>query len=123
LPRALDVLAYARLRRRECGLVGGVTRRQVEVPRDPPEVPFRERRSPLHQRFVNLPEPTGRFRRVLRQLRGADRVLTAGDGQVAKHVAHPIAEPTAQSLNDLVNRVTVAASVAAVFDEGHLGVG
>ena len=122
-PRALDVLAHPRLRRRECGLVRRVARRQVEVPRDLPEVAFRERRPPLHQRLVNLPEPSGRFGRVLRQLGGAGRVLAAGDGQVPKHVPHPLAEPAPQPLDDLVNRVTVRARIAAVLDQRHLRIG
>ena len=114
----------SRLRRRECGLVrlhrsGGRLKSRAIRSKSPSD----ERRPPLHQRLVNLPEPSGRLGRVLRQLGGAGRVLVAGDRQVPKHVPHPLAEPAPQPLDDLVNRVTVRACIAAVLDQSHLCIG
>lgn len=118
-PRALDVPAHPRPRRRECRLVCGVARRQVEALRDPREVSWRERRSALHQRLVNLPKLSRRLVGILRQFGGAGRVLAAGDWEVPEHVPHPIAEPAPQPRNDIVDRVAAGARVTAVLDQGH----
>lgn len=120
---ALDVLTHPCLRRRQGEFVPCFARWQVEVTRDPLKVALRERRPSLHQRLVNFPEPIRRFCRVLRQFGGSRRLRATGNGQVPKHVAHPLAEPVPQPLDDLVNRMTASAGIAAVLDEGHFRVG
>jgi hypothetical protein len=40
-----------------------------------------------------------------------------------KHVSHSIAEPIAQPRNDFVRGMALGAGIAAVLDEGHVGMG
>jgi hypothetical protein len=51
------------------------------------------------------------------------RALAAVDGQMAKQVPHSLVEPAAELLDDLMNRVTVRARIAAVLDQGHFRIG
>jgi hypothetical protein len=40
-----------------------------------------------------------------------------------KHVSHSVAEPIAQPRNDFVRGMAIGAGIAAVLDEGHVGIG
>jgi hypothetical protein len=40
-----------------------------------------------------------------------------------EHVPHPIAKPVPESFDDVVDRVTARTSIAAILDQGHLGIG
>jgi hypothetical protein len=71
---------------------------------------------------MNFPETSGGFCGVLGKLRGADSVLAASHGEVAKHVTHPLAESVSKLFNYVVNGVTRAAGVAAVLDKRQLGI-
>src|SRR5690242_4312940 len=64
---AFNVLTHMGLSRDKRWLVVNVAR-QIEITCDLTKVALCEHRPTLHQRFVNLPEFTGRFRRVFRQL-------------------------------------------------------
>ena len=40
-----------------------------------------------------------------------------------KHVSHSISEAIAQSCNDFMRSMAIGAGIAAVLDEGHVGMG
>jgi hypothetical protein len=71
----------------------------------------------LHQRLVNFPELSRGHRRVLCQLGSLYRDLAIADGLVPKDVTHSVTEPTSQSFDHFMDRVTILAGVAAVLDK------
>ena len=97
--------------------VPGVAGRHVERLAHALEVGRLQVRCPAHQLVVRLPEAAGRRLGVLDELRGARRLGTIGERQVAVDVAHPVAKAVAQTSDDVVRRAAVTARVASVLDQ------
>jgi hypothetical protein len=72
---------------------------------------------------MDLPELACRLGSILREFGGAPRIVALGDGAMPKDVPQSLSKSVPEVRDNFMHGVTAGAGVAAILDQGHVGLG